>query len=243
MASLALTFGDIYTQVSDFLRYSSPTGDTLTLVKDIVKRAYRRFLYPVHPESGLLHTWSFLRRKGRLSTKINEYRYQLPTDFVTMLTSPKMVAGENLLNPEYIDIAKFNGFRTKSTDGDVPQFYCVDIGEYHKEFGQLHELKFWKTPNLVYNYEYEYVFEPQAPENSTDFLVGGVRASEVILAMSLAEAEQQEDEDSGVQATRASKLLLAYMAWDKAYAMNAFGPGWDDARQEDRPVTEETNGS
>ncbi len=239
MGSLALQYSDVYTQVSKFLRLSrTPTGDDLTLVKQITDRAYRNFLYPVHPETGYLHTWSFLRKRGSIKTVIGEHRYQLNDDFVSILTSPKLVNGENLRNPEYIDVTKYNGLRTKSVVTGTPTYYCVDIGDYHVELGQLHEVKFWRIPDAVLNYEYHYIFEPSAPENVADCFVGGVRASEVILQMAIAEAEKQEDEKTGGQIGAAEKLLFAYMAWDKAYAMNAFGPGWDDARQVARPLSQ-----
>lgn len=239
MGSLALTYSGVYNQVSRFLRLSlTPIGDDLTLCKEITDRAYRNFLYPVHPETGYLHTWSFLRKRGSIRTVIGEHRYQLPGDFVSILTSPKLVHGENLRNPEYIDVTKYNGLRTKSVASSTPLYYCVDIGDYHSEFGQLHEVKFWCTPNAVLDYEYHYIFEPNALENATDYFVGGVRASEVILQMAIAEAEKQEDENTGDQKAAADRLLFAYMAWDKAYAMNAFGPGWDDARQVARPISQ-----
>jgi len=239
MGSLVLKYSDVYTAVSRYLRLSrTPTGNDLTLCKEITDRAYRNFLYPVHPETGYLHTWSFLRKRGSIKTVIGEHRYQLDGDFVSILTSPKLVNGENLRNPEYIDVAKYNGLRTRSVAQNTPTYYCVDIGDYHTELGQLHEVKFWNVPDAALDYEYHYIFEPSAPENATDFFVGGVRASEVIMQMAVAEAEKQEDESKGEQKEEADRLMFAYMAWDKAYAMNAFGPGWDDARQVARPLAE-----
>lgn len=249
MGSLALAYSDVYNRVCRFLRLASTaTGDDLTLCQEITDRAYRNFLYPVHPETGYLHTWSFLRKRATLRTEIGEHRYQLGSDFVSILTSPKLVGGENLRNPEYIDVTKYNGLRTKSVVTGTPEYYCVDIGDYHPELGQLHEIKLWKVPDAVLEYEYHYIFEPDGLEESTDRFVGGARASEVILQMAIAEAEKQEDENDGEQQKAADKLLFAYMAWDKAYAMNAFGPGWDDARQVARPVSQpqddgEQNGS
>jgi hypothetical protein len=237
MSSLKLTYGDIYTQVSEFLRIgSTPTGSDLTLVQNIVKRAYRKFLYPVHPESGLFHTWSFLRKREILTTKSDIYRYELPTDFVSMLTSFKMVGGENKRNPEYVDIATINGLRTTDISRNLPKYFCIDIGNYHKEFGQLHEVKFWNTPDTEYTYEYSYIFEPSMPDTDTDVLVGGARASEVLLQMALAEAESQEDEDAGVQTSKANNMLAAYMIWDKAFSLNTYGVGWDDSRKVTRPI-------
>jgi len=237
MANLALTYGDVYKRVSEFLRISSnPLGTDLTLVQDITKRAYREFLYPVHPESGLLHTWSFLRSRGTIRTKVGEYLYPLPSNFVTILSSPKLINGEGKMNPEYVDVTKWMGLRTTSVATGTPEYYCVDIGEYHPETGQLHDVKFWYTPDAVYDYTYYYVFEPEAPTLSTDYFVGGIAAAEVIQQMAVGIAESQEDENDGEQQNKASRMLAAYMLWDKAYAMNAFGPGWDDARQVTRPL-------
>lgn len=65
MADLSLTFADLYNRVSSYLGTgSAPTGDNLTLCKEITNRAYRRFIWPVYNDGRSMrrHVWSFMKK-------------------------------------------------------------------------------------------------------------------------------------------------------------------------------------
>jgi len=222
MASLILTFQDVYTRVSDFLGIgTSPAGTNLTKVKDITYRAYRKFLFPYNPQTHQIYIWSFLRRTGSIETSIGKYDYRLPDDFVGLVSGFKFDAGENKDNPQRIDISKFRALRSISVTTDTPEYYAITSSPYDADAGVSYEVWFYKTPDAVYIYKYEYIFDPVKPSATTDIFVGGVRGSEVIMQLALAIAELQEDDIAGPQNDKADMLLAAFIAYDQQYIPNA----------------------
>jgi hypothetical protein len=222
MDSLILSFEDVYKRVSDFLGLStSPAGTNLTKVKDITYRAYRKFLFPYNPQTRQIYVWSFLRRTGLIKTVINKYDYKLSDDFVGLVSGFKFDAGENKDNPQRIDISKFRALRSISVTTGTPEYYSIIASPYHTDTGASYEVWFYKTPDAVYTYKYEYIFDPPKPSATTDIFVGGVRGSEVIMQLALAIAELQEDDMAGPQNDKADMMLAAFIAYDQQYIPNA----------------------
>jgi len=223
MATLQINFEDAYKRVSDFLGLgTSPAGTNLTKVEDIVCRAYRKFLFPLSPQTGQIYIWSFLRRTGTLITQADKYQYNLPEDFVGLVSGFKYDAGENKDNPQRIDISKLRALRSQSIATDTnPEYYAINSNPYSKETGSNYEVWFYKTPDGPLTFKYEYIFDPEKPEETTDKFVGGIRGSEVIMQMALSVAELQEDDSIGPQTTEAEKMLSAFIAYDQQYIPNA----------------------
>lgn len=213
MSRLDLTFSEVYNQVSDFLGTgSSPTGSDLTLVKGIVYRAYRKFLYPIHPATGRSHYWSFLKKYGSFQTVETQWVYQLPLDFDRMLGNPQFDLSDGY--PELVRVTsdRILNSRNYGEVSSFPQMYAIVSG-YEKELGQIWSLWLYPTPNGVHNIRYQYLMSPQKPDTSTDYLPGGPRAQEVMLEVALAVAEQQEDGEVGIHSQLAeselAKLILS----------------------------------
>lgn len=223
MASLILTFEDVYKRVSDFLGLgTSPTGTNLTKVKDITYRGYRKFLFPFNLQNGQIYVWSFLRRTGTLITSASKSQYTLPVDFVGLVSGFKFDAGENKDNPQRIDISKIRALRSISVaEAANPEYYAIASNPYSAETGANYEAWLYKTPNVALIYKYEYIFDPEKPSATTDLFVGGVRGSEVIMQLALAIAELQEDDIAGPQNDKATELLNAFIAYDQQYIPNA----------------------
>jgi hypothetical protein len=223
MASLAVNFTTATKRVSDFLGFTStydtaPTGANLTRCQDIVYRAYRKFLFPMNPDTKQVHIWSFLRKTGTLITEASKYQYTLPSDFVGLVSGFKFDAGENKDNPQKIDISKLRAKRSISTGTtDNPDFYAITSGLYSLETGTTYEVWFCKTPNTALTYKYIYIFDPEKPSATTDLFVGGIRAGEVVLALALGIAEVQEDDTPGPRSTEADKLLSDFINFDLMY--------------------------
>lgn len=61
MTTLALTFADIFGEISNFLGLGlAPAGDNLTLAKKYANDGYRMFLAGADPRTGRAYSWSFL---------------------------------------------------------------------------------------------------------------------------------------------------------------------------------------
>jgi hypothetical protein len=222
MASLVLQFDDVYKRVSDFLGLgTSPTGTNLTKVKDITYRAYRKFLVPL-TANGQIYVWSFLRKPGTIVLQANKYKYELPDDFVGLVSGFKYDAGENVDNPQKIDISKLRAMRSVSVaTAASPDYYAISSTTYDPDTSANYEVWFYKTPGTSLTFKYEYIFDPKKPENDDDYFVGGVRGSEVIMQLALAVAELQEDDAAGPQNEMADKMLSALIAYDQQYIPNS----------------------
>lgn len=223
MASLILSFSDVYKRVSDFLGLGiSPAGTNLTKVQDITYRAYRKFLFPLNPATGQVYVWSFLRKPGTAVLQASKWKYQLPDDFVGLVSGFKYDAGENVDNPQRIDISKLRALRSVSVaEDDNPDYYAINSTLYDPSTSSDYEVWFYKTPNQSLTFKYEYIFDPEKPSATTDYFVGGVRGSEVIMQIALGMAELQEDDTAGPQNEMADKMLQAFINYDQQYIPNS----------------------
>lgn len=224
MSKLDLTFSDIYNQVSDFLGCGlNPTGSVLTKVQNIVWRAYRQFLFPVHPATGRKHHWSFLKKLFTLQTKTGVWKYQLPLDFGEMLGQPHYGEGElyNALTKVSPDMLLEQ--RSKSEASAWPMCYAISPVSTSSELGTTWELWLYPTPGHTYTIRLSYEVIPEKPTNPTDVILGGPLAGEVVLEMSLAEAELQEENVLGNHAQRASTLLAQMILADTVTSPDSLG--------------------
>lgn len=182
---------------------SSPSGANLTKVKDLVYRAYMKFLMPIELDKNQVYIWSFCRKDAVLSTKKDEDSVILPDDFVSMVLSLKYDS-DNQYTIREVPLNILRLHRTfQSNFTAYPYEYSIIQGPYSPAIGQRKLVEFYPTPDDNYSLHYTYAFIPDKPENDSDYFVGGVLASEVILEMALAEAETQEDETKGVHAAEA----------------------------------------
>jgi len=215
MARLDLTFEDIYKLVSDFLGLgTSPSGDNLTKVKNIVYRAYRQFLYPIHPATNRRHIWSFLRKSFFVYTKDGIWKYQLPLDFDTIIGNPQYGDQEPYgplikVTPDDILVK-----RALSTTQDFPSEYALYPVSTDPELGTMWEIWLWPEPDAGSSLSFSYNVSPQKPSATTDVILGGPLAAETILEIAYAIAEIQEENTTGVHGDLANKLLTQMILSD-----------------------------
>jgi len=228
MSSLILNFGDIYKSVSRFLGWNDePTDKQLKIVKDIVLRGYRQFLYPINARTGTIHTWSFLVKHDILHTKNNEWVYKLPEDFnrIVVPFRHEKDSGYPAMQPRPVELIHQMRAGVESTN--YPHFYAIRTGPYVKEIGTTYEVIFFETPNTDYYLNYAYVFRPDKPSAITDVFVGGDIASEAILENCLAVAESQEDNILAVHNQIAEKLTQQLIQVDTVTVSDSVGKNID----------------
>jgi len=224
MALMKLTFSDVYIKVSEFIGLgSSPAGDDLTKVKDIVYRGYRRFLSSIDPVTGKLHIWSFLKQRSTINTTADKWEYQLPSDFVYSNNSLKFDDDEGRSPLVMCSVSKIMTMRSFSASSNYPLFYAIRAGKYFKDTGQRYEVILHPQPGGVYLLKYSYVIEPEKPTETSDVFVGGSLASECILQCSLAAAELQENDEISIQNQMAEKLLFQLIEQDRQLAPDTVG--------------------
>lgn len=210
MASLILTFADLYTRVSNFLGMTgptvAPTSTNLTVCKDIVYRGYRQFLYPVDSRTGETHDWSFLKQLHVFKTKSGQYKYSLPADFSDFITNPQYDDDGDYEELIKISPKQIQEIRSATTSGGYPVYFAIAPYTYDNDIGTMYELWLDPEPDGQYIMKFFYRIDPLKPENATDYVVGGVRASEAILQNCLAIAEQQEKDIVGMHTQLANEL-------------------------------------
>ncbi len=212
---LEVTFGDVQKRVANFLGLGdSPTGTNLTLVQDIIYRAYRQFLYPTHPKTGRPHNWSFLKYRFTLNTENGKVRYTLPPDVERIVGNPQY--GEQYPYTELVRVPADRIYQRRAfaKTAAYPQEYALLPVSQDLETGSMWELLLWPNPNGAYPITFTYIASPAKPTQSTDMFVGGPRAGETILELALSVAEQQEENIIGVHSTLAVKQLTQMIISD-----------------------------
>lgn len=242
MARLVWTFSDVYTKVSEFLGLgSSPTGTNLTKVKDLVYRAYLKFLMPIVIDKNQTYIWSFCQKDYVLSTKANESSVILPEDFESFVSPLKYGPDDHYPMIE-ISIALLRKHRSMGLTGtSYPYEYALSNTAYSVETGQRRTVEFYPTPNDQYELYGTYAFTPEKPTSDTDYFVGGSLASECILEMSLAEAEAQEDETIGTHSAKATALFNQLLRQDMPKSPSTLPTVVDGALYQYDPFTWRAN--
>lgn len=212
MADLSLSFSDLYSQVSQQLSYgTTPTGAELTVVKNIVVRAYRQFLFPINPKTGSIHIWSFLKKSWTFATTNLNWKYALPDDFREIIgnlyfstmdgyTEVKKVSRDNILQR-----------RVNANTHTVPEVFAVVASDFDVSAGSTWELWLDPVPSGIWNLNLTYIFNPPKPYDTTDKLIGGPLAQEALLELCLAIAEQQEDDLTTRHHTDLAKQLMGQL--------------------------------
>lgn len=216
MANLKLTLDDLLIRVSDFLGLgdTTPTGDNLTLCKGIVARGYRQFLYPIDMRVGDAYEWSFLRQPYTLPIQSGKWVYQLPEDYSEILTDPCYDDDDGYRSLSKVTPQEILNLRSGMVESTYSYYYTVVSVGTGLETGSFDEIWLYPEPDASYNLKFFYKVDPQKPDATTDYLVGGVRACEAILESCLSVAEIQEDEGMGVHTEMATKLVQSLIVVD-----------------------------
>lgn len=225
MASLILTFSELYVFVDKFLGTygsSGSSGSALTDCKDIVHSAYRKFL-----AADGNHVWSFLKPWDVLITTSGTWVYPLPEDFVDII-SPFSYDTDNPY-PPLMDrpVEMIMNARAVNTHSKYPEFYALRRGPYSKETGQTWEILLYPTPDSAYTLNYQYKIIPKKLEGDNDIPIGGPEHSELLKEMCLAEAEGDKDEAQGIHTRKASDAMTIAINNDMKKAPHNLGYNGD----------------
>lgn len=233
MASLALSFSELYNAVSKFLGThgdSGPTGTALTDAKDTVYSGYRRFLTS--------YDWTFLKPYDKIITVSGTWEYELPTDFSSMAGTFQYSANSVYPPLEERSVDEIVDFKAVNDYSSYPEFFAIRTGRYHKETGMNYEVIFFPKPNAAYTFSYRYNRMVDKLVNDADIPIGGAEMSELIKQMCLAEAESSQDEKLDTQEKKVAFLFEAAIKRDnkrrpKTLGYNAGGQrlsAWEIAR-------------
>ena len=128
MASLVLTFADLYGKISELAADVSDTTDSKA--KDLAYRGYRQFLWPINPKTRRLHIWSFLKQTVILNTSAGKWEYELPDDFGYLCMMPKFGPDSNYPNPSPRAVVQMYELRSLNTSESYPKYFALQAGKY-----------------------------------------------------------------------------------------------------------------
>jgi len=223
MTDLSLTFEDIYKRVSRFLGYGeTPTDEHLRVVKDIVNRAYRQFLYPVDDRTGKEYCWSFLKQLYTIPVQTGKWKYALPEDFSELLTDPIFDDNDGYIALTKITPEQLLDLRVASISSNPPAFYSIVTAPYDLEVGSKYEIWLHDEPDSSYILRVFYKINPLKPGKAADKLVGGIKAAEAILETCFGVAETQEDGEIGIHYRIAKGLIKDLISADSSVDNNVF---------------------
>jgi len=203
MASLELTFGDLYTEVEKYLgTYNSGSASAAAIVdaKFIVNRAYAKFIS--------YYDWTFLYQLKLLKTNSSNYIYALPSDF-SYLTHPRIYYDSDIGYPAISQRSpgQIIDMRSDNVYSNYPMFFALQAGNYHKETGQGWNIMFYPNPNTKYYLRYHCKINPEKLSGDTDIPIGGADTSDCLLELSLAYAEAYKDERKAVHAEEVDRII------------------------------------
>lgn len=202
---MSQTYSELKGRVRRFLGLSGTANSDV--VEDVIQSGYRRFL--------TFHDWSFLRKVGSITTVASQYRYALPSDFVSVV--------DKVLNydvdSQEIDVAealeaKVMAYRNQRDWESAPLLYAIRHSDYNASSGSFIELIMYPTPDSAYTLNYRYVFDPEDMSSDADIPIGGPRMFEVIRQCCLAAAESEVDHQAGVQNQLAMEALVVARSMD-----------------------------
>ena len=206
MATLGLSYQELYNDVSRFLGTygsSGPTGTDLTDAQSAVHAGYRKFL-----DSNPVG-WSFLKRTDeKITTVSNTYTYELPKDFVSLVGTFQFGADQTYGPLSEISVDMIRDWKAVNDYNSYPTHFAMTAGNYHAETGQTWNVLFYPTPDSAYTLHFAYRFYPPKLSNATDVPAGPLDVAECIRQCCLAEAETYLDENTGIQETKAKELML-----------------------------------
>ena len=141
-----------------------------------------------------------------MNTRSGKWKYELPADFSDFLDQPHFDDSKGYNELTRIGPEQIIELRNVGTTSGFPTYFALAPVSYDNETGTFYEMWLDPNPDGAYLLKFFYRIDPLKPENATDFLVGGVRASEAILESCLAVAESQEDDVLGIHTQLANDL-------------------------------------
>lgn len=216
MASLKLSFTDVYTDVGKYLGIPSlSNANDIAKCKRIVYRGYRKFLMPLDPSTGKIHKWKFLEKTTTLSIVADTDTYKLPIGFSSFVT-PFTYTSAVTVNPQQRTLTFIYEHKAQTSTSGPPMYFALKDGDYDEINGQQYYVVFWPTPAAAATFYYTYVLTPPAPVNDDDVFVGDALTSEAIMECALAVAELQENGSLGVHNQEADRIVSQLIGKDKS---------------------------
>lgn len=211
------TFESIYKAVSDYLGYGdSPSGDSLTLCKDIANDAILNFLQGYDPRYGTNYEWSFLHPETSITTTADQETEALPSGFTGLRLPFTHTSLEGIIQLKQYPVEHIRHLiEASDNQTDFPTCFAILPGAYTEGSGQTFEVMWYPTPDNAYTLNYSYDITPGALEDDADIVIGGAIHSTTIKALARAEAEARRHDGQNFWQAKAIQMMAASIENDK----------------------------
>jgi hypothetical protein len=188
---LGETHTSLQVAIADYLgwgRNSEGTGsswssETISRLGDILNSAYLQMLYPpILANEKSSHRWSFLRPAYTLTTAAEDYLYDLPSDFGSIVGDIVFDADENVdkivrhVSPAFIDRE-----RAGDTSAGQPTLFALRPKSVLQTAVQTTELMLYPTPDDAYDLTVYYDAKVKNLSAENPYPLGGQAVSELLV--------------------------------------------------------------
>ena len=195
-ATTNYSFAQLYADVAAYRGTgASPSGDNLTIAKQRVNDAYRKFL---------ALDWGFLSQHKVLQVEAGKYIYELPDNFAVLRVTFKLFPYMGWGNPVEVPLDKFWSYQSFYPRTGIPLFYAFH-SEFDERRGLRYTVQFYPTPNANLTYNYEMKVLPNILVNDNDIPYCPANLAHVLRAYCLSEVELFDEE--GAKTTWTEILL------------------------------------
>lgn len=224
-STLAIAYKELKSEVGFFLGYGRGSDfddvayTTLQLadINSCIKGGMRRFYFPA--TEGLSHQWSFLKPVTRLTLLSGESSLRLPDDFGFLEGKVLVVDDESTLICS-VPLMQHGYVRERlalypTQTGPPTCAAWLPVKDTTAERGQRFDLKVYPIADQDYTLEVEYSLNPNFLTGSQPYAYGGPAHAETLVQACRAAAEQQLDDEIGVQTQLFEQRLAASLDMDR----------------------------
>lgn len=220
--SLEITYADLRREIGRFLGWgrdpSTWSSARCSDGSDILKSGLRKFYAPAPlPGEKYSHEWSFLKPTTTMTLTIDDYQYDLPTDF-SMFDGPlSYPPGDNTSYPpiEITSESRILQMLQRSDASGRPCYAAIRPKSVDTTLGTRWEILFDKPPDAAYVLHYRYKINPLAIDGSTSLPLGGQPHSETVREAVLSAAEEMFMPTSNAHQMKFIELLRGSVSHDR----------------------------
>jgi len=222
-SGLSLTRNDLRNAVGFYagfgLDYSAYAADQLAITDKIIDIGSRKFYHPPPiPGEKTTHTWSFMQPVMRLGLTTDVVDYDLPDDYGGLLDRIHLSTDDSIWSEvEVTNTARILSKRQGglSTYTGRPELVAIQVIPSTGETPTRFSLMVWPTPDQTYTLSFPYTSNPYQLSSTAAYPLGGQPHAETLRTACLAAAEQNLNDERGLQYAEFMERLAASIHFDR----------------------------
>jgi len=222
-SGLSLTRNDLRNAVGFYagfgLDYAAYSADQLAITDKIIDIGSRKFYHPPPiPGERTTHTWSFMQPIMRLGLAVDVVDYDLPDDYGGLLDKVYLSSDDTTWSEiDVTNTARILNYRQgdRSTFTGRPELVAVQVIPSTGETPTRFTLMVWPTPDQEYTLSFPYTSNPYQLSSTAAYPLGGQPHAETLRTACLAAAEQNLNDERGLQYAEFMERLAASVHFDR----------------------------